>query len=210
MKDKLKHVDIISVREEEGAEILRELTDKPVSCVPDPTVLIDREHWASLGSTERKYKNKYVMIYMLHNDNTVIELARTISKLLNCEIILFNDGYLKRPKGMKLKKSYGPAEFISFIKHAEYVVTNSFHGTIFSVIFNKNFYTVPNEARGNRMINFCKKVGLENRVVYSGKQIKGDDVLNNINYKFVNSKVEELRGIGLTYIEHVLKGVGHE
>ena len=88
--------------------------------------------------------------------------------------------------------------------------TNSFHGTVFSVIFNKKFYTVPNKSKGSRIINFCRKVGLEERIIYPDKQIERGDIIDNINYKDVNSNLEELRRVGLTYIENVLREVKHE
>lgn len=209
LKGLLDYVDFISVREEEGVDILREIVDRPITCVPDPTVLVDKKIWEDLAYAKRKEHNKYIMVYMLYPDENVINLARTISKLFNYKIVLFDDGTLKGLNDMKSKKNYEPSEFLSYLKGAEYVVTNSFHGTIFSVIFNKKFFTVPHKTRGDRMINFCRKVGLENRIIYDAKQVDKEDIVVNIDYECVNLRLDELKEVGLTYIENALKGVIH-
>lgn len=199
LKELLKYVDIISVREEEGAEILCNLTNKKITCVPDPTILIDREEWLKLAKQIRK-KDKYVMIYMLKHDEVVLNLAKKIAEFYNHKIVLFGNGSLKKYKGMREKKHYDPTVFLGFMEKADYIVTNSFHGTVFSVIFNKKFYTVPFGEKGSRIVNFCRKVDLEDRIVYDSEDIYNKNIQEDIDYESVNLKVEELKKIGKDFL----------
>lgn len=209
LKELLNNVDVISVREEEGAEIVRALTNRPVICVPDPTILLDREHWEWLALHNKTESSKYVLVYMLSYNKKVIDLAYKISHFLNCKIILFDSGSLKRIKGMKQKKHYGPRQFLKYVLDAEYIVTNSFHGTVFSVIFNKQFFTIPHETRGSRMIDFCRKLGLEDRIAYGNRTINLSDIEKYIDYDIVQPKLKELKQVGLDYIKRVLKEAGY-
>lgn len=210
LKELLANVDIISVREEEGAELLSELMERNIVCVPDPTVLIDRTDWVKLASTAKGHGSKYVMIYMLTYNEEVIYIGQCIAKKLGCEIVLLGSGSSMKIKGMTEKKFDGPTEFLKYVAEAEYVVTNSFHGMIFSVIFNKQFYTVPHETRGSRMINFAKKVGLEDRIIYKSCTLSEKNLRSKIDYNLVNVKFNELKQIGIDFLNYVIKVGRHE
>lgn len=199
----LKYVDIISVREEEGAKLLRDLTNKKITCVPDPTILVDKEDWVKLTSNKRKKKN-YIMVYMIKYDEAILNLARKIAELYNYEIVLFGNGSLKKCKGMKEKKHYDPTMFLEYMEKADYIVTNSFHGTVFSVIFNKKFYTVPFDDKGNRIVDFCRKVGLEDRIVCDNKDLNNKDIHEDIDYESANEKMEELKKIGKEFLSEAM------
>lgn len=207
----LKNVDVISIREEEGAEILREISDRNITCVPDPTVLLGREHWLSVANDKNVKENKYILVYMLTYSKDVVDMANKVNEQYNCEIILFDSGAANSVKGMKQKKNSGPSEFISYIANAEFVITNSFHGTVFSTIFNKQFYTIPHKTKGSRMINFCRKLGLEDRIVTDSKEISNDDIeQHSINYQIVQPRLEELKKVGIDFIKHALEEANRE
>lgn len=206
----LNCVDIISVREEEGAEILRQLTDRVITCVPDPTVLVDRNHWLEIATDIKLKETKYVLVYMLTYSQDIVDLAYKVSESHKCEIVLFDSGLSKPIKRMKQKKNYGPSEFLRYMAEAEFVITNSFHGTVFSVIFNKQFYTIPHKTKGSRMINFCRKLGLEDRIVYDSKEASYVDIEKNVDYKIVQPRLEELKKVGIDFIKHALEEANRE
>lgn len=145
----LPSYEAISVREKEAKEILKEIVDKEIEVVADPTFLIDIAEWEMLA-IKPDIKEKYLFLFTLHPD----------AKLLNYAIKLKNEtGYrlvvCTNVPGPRNDQEYssildaGPKEFLGWIANAEMVITDSFHGTVFSVLLGaKNFYSyIPN---GNR------------------------------------------------------------
>ena len=94
-----------------------------------------------------------------------------------------------------------PFEFINYIKNAEYVVTNSFHGLVFSLIFNKNFWIIPHKTRGSRMTDLLKELKLENRIVTTVEDFVEKDYSETINYMNVNKKINDMRNSSLSWLK---------
>lgn len=115
--------------------------------------------------------------------------------------------------GDKQLYDVGPSEFLSYIKNAAYVITDSFHGTVFSVLFNKQFavynrYNNNNKNSTNSRIDtLLMKIELENRRILSNCSTEeGTNILlSTIDYSKVNSKVSELRSGSIEYLKHVLE-----
>jgi len=210
LKQLINYVDIISVREEEGAEVIRQLTDREIICVPDPTVLVDRKSWLKIAAGTKKIKKKYIMVYMLEYSQVLVDLAYQMSEKYKCEIILFDSGLSKPIKRMKQKKACGPNEFIRYLADAEFVITNSFHGTVFSVIFHKQFYTIPHKTKGSRMINFCNKLDLDNRIIDESRNINSIEIEKQIDYSLIQLKLDELKQVGFDFIKGALKEIDYE
>ncbi len=136
--EKLKLFDKISVREENGKKFLN---DNSINAdwVVDPTLLLDKTEWEKIISKERVIKDKYILYYSVNCRKYSWKIAQKLSKQTGLKVI----NLVPHPKilasGFKNFYSGGPIEFLNLMKNADYVVTNSFHGTIFSIIFNKKF-----------------------------------------------------------------------
>lgn len=171
----------ISVREKSGADIVKKLTDRTAEVSIDPTFLLDKEQWEKIASDNLKGK-KYLLIYTLTNSKSVIDIARKIAKEKGLIIYNISDA-VKEEKGIKNLKAISPEEWVGAFMNASYVVTNSFHGTAFSINFNKNFNAEVSSgiaARGNRITDLLDLLGLSDRLINDGEN-STDIVYDDVN-----------------------------
>ena len=161
-KESLEKLDEISVREESLKQYAEKFVDKKIEITLDPTLLLDVSDYEKL-LVENSY-GQYVLIYALGPDERLIKIAKKIAKEKKVEIIELNDK-AKKDYFCKQISDASPEEFLSLIKNAKAVITNSFHGTIFLFIFKKEFYTITRLNRNSRMENILKIVGMEDRLI---------------------------------------------
>ncbi len=156
-------LDYCSVREENTADYISSFTNRPIDTVCDPVFLLDLEDYKSVAS-ERLIKKDYVFLYSVVHNDLLTSIAKDYADKHNLELIEICASKDKKATHKQIL-NYGPSEFLSCIQHAKTVFTNSFHGTAFSLIFEKDFYIVDNKAGGSRITNLLKKVGLLERLV---------------------------------------------
>lgn len=125
----LKHFDALSVREEKAAELLNGMGLNPVSLHADPVMLLDRDEWLNIAS-KRINKKPYVFVYMIKDDQKLLNEAKAYAQKHGLELIC-------NKSSLKFIQNGSPEDFISWIYYADAIFTNSFHGTAFSLIFNK-------------------------------------------------------------------------
>ena len=155
----------ISTRERSGVEIVEKLGYNATE-VLDPVFLLDKDDWERLCSDEHK-KEKYILVYDLDmNHAGVKQLCLGLAKKNNWKIYSIND-FRECPYADYNINNAGPIEFIEWIRDAQYVVCTSFHGTAFSILFHKQFYTFPLYHGKNhaRMVDFLHKMNLDNHFV---------------------------------------------
>lgn len=170
-KEELNKIEKISVREKSGGELIKKLTDRDVEIMPDPVFLFSEDEWLKIFNIQYQYKNNQIVSYFL-NHNTRKQ----------CEDILNSDNQFKDSVVIKLaggiaisdflskkkivKFSNGPIDFIKHIKESEYIFTDSFHATVFSIIFKKNFivFLSGNVGRDSRIIDLLKIFKQEDRI----------------------------------------------
>lgn len=209
IKKLIENIDYLSCREATGAKLIAQLSGRKTMQVCDPVLLPSAEEWSKFAVGPKR-KKPYILVYFLennHGDKTNLELLKAQTGF---DVILLNE-YLRDflNPNIKLKLDASPKEFLGLIKDAEFIYTNSFHATAFSVIFNKQFVTAiaKSENAGNnndsRKIDFLKSIGLENRLVRSVSEI---DFAKPIDYKPVNLRVKQLRSDSLAYLKDALDG----
>ena len=128
----------LCVREKKGAEIIKELTGKDVPVVIDPTLLVEKSVWKEKEKKIKLPKGKYVLFYTIKPSPKLKKFAQDFCDKYNYTLITIGGRlreYIRRDKHPV--SGIGPAEFLGLVDGAEYVITNSFHGTAFSIIFNK-------------------------------------------------------------------------
>lgn len=153
----IKNFHSLSMREEFAANYIKKHTTTNPIVTIDPTLLTNKQTWLPLINDKWKNK-KYVLIYQvrfLKNDkNFLYKKAKELANVLDCEIIDLSD------------MQYSVEDFLSSIKYAQYVITTSFHATIFSIIFNTPFYSVKlNDGHDERLVNVLNKIGLNEHCV---------------------------------------------
>lgn len=161
----VKDFDFLSCREPAGAEYLSSIAGHEVPVVVDPVLLHDSDEWDKVAVCP-KMKSNYIFIYDLNGADNLIKIAKKVQKKTKLPIVCLTRNRLKLYPVDKQIYDAGPAEFVGWIKDASYVVTDSFHGTVFSLIFSKQFFTfIALERTSSRIRSILAKVGLDNRIV---------------------------------------------
>lgn len=169
----LSSIKTISVRESSGVNLVKELTGHTAQLVCDPTLLLNKSEWTMFMKPVSNMPQRYVLIYQLSESDAIVKLATRIGKQEQIPVyrICKRAFKVKKDKGVVNILNAGPSEFLSLITNASFIITNSFHGTAFSINFDVPFYTVVSAKKknNNRMESLLDYVGL-------GKRIVKDDV----------------------------------
>lgn len=190
----------ISVRESSSAKMLSEKLDREVVNTLDPTLVLSGREWLLDGTYD--INEKYVFVYTLskyHAANELIAAAKSFADKNDMKVICVAPFSRIKIKGVQSAQDCGPLDFLSYIKSAQVVVTNSFHGTAFSINFNTPFYTVQSKNEKRRTV-LLRKLGLESRIIEKAAE------LNNIedykcDYAHTNSVLTEERAKTVEYIK---------
>ncbi len=180
MKRLISRFEHLSVREQKGVQIIKDLTDKTAEHVLDPTLLLNSDEWNNYANTERKIGGDYIICYFLSNPEKYRGYVKRLSQKTGIkfyEIPVFQ-GQLKYAPDFEV----GPSEFVSLIKHAKYVCTDSFHGMLFATQYNtpfsvfKRFKDKDSKNQNSRVTGFLDKMNLMDRLI-SPKTVPDSSVL---------------------------------
>ena len=204
----------ISVREDQAITILQPLTNNKVNLVLDPTLLLSVEEWDSLA-TKRFVKEKYIFVYFLDVKFNKIDIIKDIAinkgwKIVNIAHINFNSE-LYNISDICLPK-VSPQQFISLIKYAECVFTDSFHATVFSNIYKKNFYVFRREEYSEmavRIESLLKIFENENRFLDSEEKLT-KDYLKSIEDMCYQRNKETFNDLKETSLNFLFENLGIE
>ena len=133
--------------------------------VCDPVLLLRKKEWEK-RCVPISTKRPYVLCYNLLQSEKCAEQARKVSRELGYELINITACLLPFKSGRRYLQTLDPISFISYFKEAAFVVTSSFHGTVFSVVFQKPFYVVGMGSLGGRSASLLAKLNLSDRIVY--------------------------------------------
>lgn len=155
----------VSVRETSAIQNIQRFTPKKVEAVLDPTLLLDAEDYEELVIENEQMKNRpYLLSYFLTHDPAVVDYTNLMAKKLGLRVIHYFADYPDRvfPADAECFAFAGPGEFLGYVKNAECIFTNSFHGTCFSIIYQKPFYTYMAERTMlSRVRDMADRLGLE-------------------------------------------------
>ena len=198
----LRDYKYLSVREQDGIRLLKELVHREASLVLDPTLLLDASEWKVVESNPIE-KDKYILIYQLGESPTLIQFAKELAKKTGYKILTVP--YPVKDKEIKWCKGIGPEEWLALFHNAEYIVTNSFHGVAFSINFEKQFFVEITGQRvragmGSRIENILDMFELHNRLLENGKIQSSVD----IDYRPVSEKLTKYREQSIGYIKDML------
>ncbi|MBQ6366377.1 MAG: polysaccharide pyruvyl transferase family protein [Oscillospiraceae bacterium] len=189
----------ISVRENSARKKLESALNRRVETVLDCTLLIGKEAYSVMESREHNRPEPYLLLYNIQNSAVSVALAKRISKEKGLRIIDISPNFFVKIPGAKNMKDIGPDVFLSLFHNASYVVTNSFHGTVFSIIYEKQFITIPHSKRASRMLDLLEILGLKDRIALES----GYHEHSLIDYKEVNGKLQLAREKSLSYLRTV-------
>jgi hypothetical protein len=182
----------VSIREKDGVEIVKNIGIEKAVNVLDPVFLLDSFSWDKLVIGSKFEPNeKYILVYGFKRQKNLYKYARKLSKNLGLKVYAINtnieDYFLDVDKYFW---NSSPETFVKLIKNAESVVTNSFHGLSFSIIYNKpfHFFTRPGKAN-SRMMNLLSDLNLSERIIQTESLISNEVDFSDAN-KFIDSKRE--------------------
>jgi len=181
--------DALSARELEGADYLSKITNHTVPCLVDPVFLLEKEQWEKIA-IDPTIKEKYILVYDLNGGENLLTLANKVQQSTGYTIICITDKVTKLYKSSKQVYSAGPAEFVGLFKNAEYVVTDSFHGLVFSIIFNIKFFAyVATKETSSRIYNLLSLINQAHRLIDSQESLT-TSLINDTN-QFDNTTLNE-------------------
>lgn len=180
IRDWLLDFDALSCREKTGADYMSSIVNTQVPTVVDPVLLLKKEQWQNVMITP-KTSNSYIFVYDRNGGNNLISLAQKISTKVGLPIWVISSDNACHYKVDRIVLNAGPREFVGYIANAEYVITDSFHGTMFSLIFGKQFY-VYQALPGlfSRIENVLNQLGLQDRIIKKD-EIHKFSMLNHSN-----------------------------
>ena len=192
----LEFPDYISVREDSAQKLISSITEKNVELVLDPTLLHQQEYWMKKADDSSLNHRNYIFCYFLNLTDEKVKSANDFAKKNNCEVIaipyLHNEveKYTEKLEG-KLLSEVNPADFLNLIRNAEAVITDSFHATVFSIIFQKDFWCFGRNAgtynMNTRLHTLLGYVEMQDRL------IEPDDLKNKMHCTHVDIDLHNLK-----------------
>lgn len=212
-KKYLNRIQCLSTREIQGQRIIEELTGRKAKLVCDPTLLIDKEYWIRLKGEKRFIEEPYVFCYFLGNNPPHRNWANQFKQKTGFNLVALQhlDEFVKSDLDFADIKPFnvGPAEFVNLIANAEYVLTDSFHGSIFSMLFQKVFFTFSRfessttKSTNSRIDSLLSMAGIPERHIKSTDDIQ--KCLNmSIDYTAVHSRLGEFQDESRKYLAESL------
>lgn len=172
LREYTERFDALSVREISGASIIKEICGVDVPVVLDPTMMADSLIWRKLDRMPNGIPEQYILVYRFGRMNYMEGQIKHIASALNMPVLEIPVSIESYGKGSKLIFGVGPEEFVTLIRNAKMVLTDSFHASVFSILNHTPFYTFFRQGKNeknsmnSRMENLLEMVGLQNRLVY--------------------------------------------
>ncbi len=196
----LNNVDVISLRESAGIAYVQQFRPKPVLQVLDPVFLLNKETWQQVEKLPAQ--KKYVLVFVTEKDQALYDYARSLAKQYELAVVELKASKWSAEPDFVEDYTAGPSEFLGYIHQASYVVTNSFHGVAFSIIFEKQFMAFLHSSRGERVLNLLQIHGLEERF-YRPAEL--NEIQRPVDWDQVRARTEEWAGKSKEFLaKHVL------
>lgn len=209
----MNRFDHIALREQSACDLVYKLTGRKVPVVLDPTLLFTGEQWMEIQQQEPLTEGKYIFCYLLGDNPSQREFIKRVKEKTRYKIVALQqlDDYIPSDEGFADEAPYvGPREFLNYIRNAEYVFTDSFHCSVFSILYKKNFFTFSRFAEGakqstnTRIDNLLHITGLEDRRMTKDKTVDG--VINyNGSFDGVDARLNAYRKSSMEYLHNALK-----
>ncbi len=187
----IKHVDAVSVRENAAVTCVSKFYPGEVLMVPDPVFLLKRKEWQRIEKLPDR--EGYIVVFITEKNDELFEYAKELSKSRGLPVVEIGNGIDIAEKSFETVRTAGPQEFLGYIHKADYVITNSFHGTAFSIIFEKRFTVFGHSGAGERIHNILQVCGLESRLYQKNNNAEIDE---DIDWNRVEKRIEDSAKLG--------------
>lgn len=194
----------ISVREFQAVDIIQSITNKKVVRCCDPTFLLSGNYWENMATHNRLINEKYIFVFSLDYDQRLLEYAKVIQKRIKCKIITYQSFFKKNDiekYNLDMIEDIGPIEWLSLINHAELVLTNSFHGSVFSLLLHTPFRVAISNNRGSRIVSLLKDVDLECLLL---TEKTDNQCIPEIDFDKSDLRIKNMSDFGKNYLNKIL------
>jgi hypothetical protein len=203
--------DSVSVREAEGVRLLRKYCGIEAQLVLDPTLLLTAEHWKALCAREKKPAGGYVFSYLLGDKAWHRTWVREFAKRQGKPLVLLSGRPEDRTNADVFNSRMGPEKFLKCLTEADCVLTDSFHGMAFSVLFEKPFYVFDRFAEGEALCQNSRIANLSDLLGLESWRIRDQSMPEPFepNYAVIRARLEESRAASIAYLKRALDGEGY-
>ncbi|MDD3414996.1 MAG: polysaccharide pyruvyl transferase family protein [Lachnospiraceae bacterium] len=208
MQQYLCEFSALSVREVTAAQMIKNMCGVKAQVVVDPTFLIEKTTWETYERKPKELSDKhYILFYILGYDKRYLGLINILERKYNMSVIVIPMTPIWKKNTKKI--CAGVDEFLYLVHHADYVVTDSFHGMMFSLIYRKNFTALKREdtehSLCSRIVDFLEQLGLESNA--STIMNCGENGIHPVNYTLVEDRIKKLR---LNSFDYLMNAFGRE
>lgn len=202
----LQGLDSISVREDAGVEIVKVVSGRNATKVVDPTLLLTKTEWKKIAKYDKEPNGKYILLYVLKDSEYIKQTALTLRDKTGLQIVRICKGAFKQDKPSDDIIDIidaAPDDFLGLIEKAEIVLTNSFHGTVFSILFERDFYTIlkRNVENNSRQTSLLNALHID-RIRYEDTEfVSGPD----IDYRKCETAINSLKASSEQYLINAIE-----
>lgn len=206
IKTYINDIDCVSVREDTGKKLVKELTGRDIPVVADPTLLIRSSEWDTL-KTPVTLPEHYALCYFLDEPSDCVKTAicNYIKETKKKVVILGHVENIDLPAKDIIHPSAGPGEFLTITSNAEMVITDSYHGMLFAINYHKKFWSVERAYtqydQSSRQLTVLTRLGIEERYVKSDFNFTDEE----IDYNRVQAKIDDFVSYSMTYLKTSLE-----
>lgn len=210
MRESLKKFETISVREERAAELLQRIIGYHPKKVVDPTMLLSKNEWENLIFLHEKKVKPYVLCYFLSDNRNHWLAARKFAKERDLDLAVIPQGGFSFFQKAEIHADTGVREFLELIKNSQCVLTDSFHGTVFSILFEKEFYIFERfkqdqcVSQNDRVIELVKQFDVQNHLLkFNSRKIVDQPP---IDYKKIRCTLNKLKAESESFLISAIEG----
>ena len=194
----LNSFDSISVREESSKKQLSQLTSKEVNVNIDPAFLFNKYQWKELSRPVTGLSRPFILCYILYRPKWLNKYLTKLHKKTGFQIVLIDNSAFRQIYCNRYIRDAGPQEFLWLFNNAEMIITSSFHGTAFSALFNKKFFTIVNPAAPSRISDLTKTLHLSETILSSDDRFEFPE----IDYTKTNEIIEKEKKKAIEYLKN--------
>ena len=204
MAPELKKFHALSARELPGKELVERLTGRDTTIVTDPTWLVDAADWAAMEQPHPAATGDYVLYFVVNQSKELLAQCKAFAKQHGLKVVVVGGNPVTAAKNKDPMLAYaldvGPEQWLYLVHHAKHIFTNSFHGTAFSVLFERDLYVQVPGHNGSRLQQVLDSLGMAHREVLEGRELSDAP----IDYAQARDVFAQLKAQSLHYLENAL------
>lgn len=212
IKNALSKFKYISTREEFGSKLISNICGREVETVLDPVFLLDINDWRKIEEKTNINSKNYLLVSYIGDDEKYEKISKKIQNKYNCDKIINVNIKDIHNFGNEILKDVSPGEFLTLIKNAKIVLTDSYHINLFSIIYNKEFFNIKRfeddikDNQNERVREILNKLDLKERLIsYHLNEIN----FAKIDYIAVNEKLKKLKLESINYLNKILEDINN-